>query len=179
VLFRGNHYLVETLTLYFFSRFNCLFSFKVFCGFFLSFCFFVSLPLLMTCLLRYSVDVGLIKKEIAQFCRTLTSSSVVGSVSYYMADTRWSDFAPTKWQFAIAPCTHSALHGASGPWAARRAPVRLWFSSALAHTCSPRPSWACCYRSWWPSRRFRQIDFAAMTRPSGILQASPRRRAAA
>jgi hypothetical protein len=39
---------------YFFSRFNCRFSFSVFCGFFLSFCFFTSLPLLMNCLLRES-----------------------------------------------------------------------------------------------------------------------------
>jgi hypothetical protein len=35
----------------FFSLFTCLFSFSVFCGFFLSFCFFVSLVLLMQCLL--------------------------------------------------------------------------------------------------------------------------------
>jgi hypothetical protein len=37
-----------------FSLFTCLFSFSVFCGFFLSFCVFVSLALLMPCLLRYS-----------------------------------------------------------------------------------------------------------------------------
>jgi len=35
----------------FLSFFTCLFSFSVFCGFFLSFCFFVSRSLLMQCLL--------------------------------------------------------------------------------------------------------------------------------
>src|SRR5689334_20722129 len=37
-----------------FSRFTCLFSFSVFCGFFFSLCFFVSLALLMQYHLHYS-----------------------------------------------------------------------------------------------------------------------------
>lgn len=76
------------------------------------------------------------------------------------------------------PVSRAVGRAQKGGQPSRAAPVRFWCARAYQHTLWPRRSLALCFLPRWPTRLFRQIGSAAMTRSCETRQASPLRRPA-